>query len=249
MESSSLNTVDRPSLYWYKKYLYKVTKNAEKNIDRSNRWIIYKKFAKPLNGSFWYFMPFFIGYFLSLFQTFKVYGSLKSASIFNKRLYHYFWRKSFFVYLFYFLFGPILLFVLLFFFPLYSGIDVQLFFDSWSKIFKTIFTDNFVTSLNFFVENVVFPVFNSYQWIFGIFVFGFSSCINLGFLFALIVFNVVNDKMITLYTLEDNLKMKISRFAYSRRRMNSPTHTVDSNINITINNVPQTVHSNNPLNK
>lgn len=206
LESSNVSSVDRPSFYWNKKYLDKVNGIVEKNINNNNseKMSIYKKFPKFFKISFWHFMPFFIGYFLSMVSLFGAYGRIKTSSIFNKGLYKYFYRRYAIMLTIYFIFGPLLLIGLIIFYPVLGGLSFNSLTTGWQELFAGNF-DSFVTT-------VIVPTFNTNAWWIGILVIGLISCINVSTIISYFIINKHNDLTITLFTLEDNLKMKISRF-------------------------------------
>ncbi len=212
VESNSVSSVDRPSFYWNKKYLDKVNGIVEQNIDNNNseKISIYKKFPKFFKISFWHFIPFFIGYFLSMSSLFASYGRIKSSSIFNKQLYKYFFGRYISLILIYFVFGPVLLIVLILFYPVLGGLNFNTLVSGWQQLFSGNF-DGFVTT-------VIVPTFNSNAWWIGLLVIGLISSINISVIISYFVINKQNDLTITLFTLEDNLKMKISRFVSPKKK-------------------------------
>lgn len=236
LESSNSSSVDRPSFYWNKKYLNKVNGIVEHNIDKNNseKLSIYKKFPKFYKISFWHFMPFFIGYFLSIVGLFGAYGRIKSSSIFNKELYKYFFSRYVVMLTIYFIFGPILLIALLLFFPVLGGMHFNTLFTGWQQLFNGNF-DNFVSI-------VIVPTFNTNIWWIGIIVIGLISCLNFSTIICYFVINKQNDRTITLYTLEDNLKMKISRFVSPKKKkmikkvvtVQLPVNEVNTNADVSV---------------
>lgn len=220
LEKIGVSSVDRPSFHWHKKYLDKVNKIVENNINNnaSSDFTIYKKFPKIFQFSWLYFLPFFIGYLISVFSIFASYGRIKSSSVFDKEMYKYFWKKAALIAFIYFVFGPLLMLTLFIFFPLLGGISFNVFQNSWSNLFFGISQSGLNASFHKFITDLVVPTFNSNAWWIAIIVIGAISMINISVVIGYFIINKVNDKIITLYVLEDTLKMKISRFTNSKSK-------------------------------
>lgn len=220
LEKIGVSSVDRPSFHWHKKYLDKVNKIVENNINNnaSSDLSIYKRFPKIFKFSWLYFLPFFIGYLISVFSIFVAYGRIKASSVFDKEMYKYFWKKAALISFIYFLFGPLLMLTLLIFFPLLGGISFNIFQMAWSNLFNGFSQSGLNVAFHEFIKQLIVPTFNSNAWWIAIIVIGVISMLNISVIIGYFVINKVNDKMITLYVLEDTLKMKISRFTNSKSK-------------------------------
>lgn len=210
LDKSSPNFVDRPSFHWRKKYLDKVNQIVEKNIETNNstKVSIYDKFPKLYKMSWFHYLPLFIGYVISLVDIFSAFGRIKASAVFDKGLLKYYMTRYYILSTIAFIFGPLLLLVLIAIFPLLGGLPFNSFATGWSALFGGDFDG--------FVANVIQPTFNSNAWWIGILAIFLISMVNITTIAAHFIINKKNDQMIILYTLEDNLKMKISRFANSK---------------------------------
>lgn len=211
--SQEVKNVDRPSLHWDKKYLNKVEAISSKNIEFNSNpnKKIYVKFIGFFQLKWSYFLPIF-GYFQSLVAIFCCYGRIKSSSIFNLELYKYFRRKSIFIWLIYFIFGPLLFLIISFFSPLFGGvITMEQLLSSWSQIFTS------SMGVQNFGSSILVPYFNSNTWWITLLVHCGVSIFNISALLSALIINVVNDNVLKIYFAEDNFKMKISRFVRQKK--------------------------------
>lgn len=220
LEKIGVSSVDRPSFHWHKKYLDKVNRIVETNINNnaSTNFTIYKKFPKIFKFSWLYFLPFFIGYLISVFSIFVSYGRIKSSTVFNKEMYKYFWKKAAIISFIYFIFGPLLILTLFIFFPLLGGISFNVFQTAWSNLIASFSQQGLNEGFHQFIAQLVVPTFNSNAWWISFIAIGAISMLNISAIIGYFIINKINDKTITLYVLEDSLKMKISRFTNSKTK-------------------------------
>lgn len=198
----------------YKKYSKKVKKQIEKNekFNNSNK-SIYKKYLSPFTLKWYFFIPFFIGYFISLFQVWSVCGKLKATAIFNKHLNSYFLWKRIGIRFFYFVYGPLLSLIILFTAPLICGVTLSNYVQCWRYFLNIDFNQESSISLFVFLMK---DALQNKGWINLVIVIFVHSFINIPVLLSWCVLHKVNDKVIRLYLLEDNLKLKITRLVVAK---------------------------------
>ena len=207
--------VDKPSLHWPEEYHYKVDKIIAKNkqLNSSDSVSVYNKVPCFFDIDWKDFLPFFIGWFHSLFAASKTYGIIRSTTIFNKELYRYFRMRMFFATLIHYIFGPVLIFVILFFCPMIGFASTNEFLDSWRKIIESFFSSGGQeTAVKLFSETILRKFLTTDAWWITLLVFALAPCINISSLFSFYVLNPENDQWMKLIILENEMKMKLSNF-------------------------------------
>lgn len=207
--NNKTNSMDKPSLHWSQNYMKKVWKIVNKNSKYN-----FSKKSSPYNNvptlyeiEWLDFLPFFIGWAHSLFNASYVYGLIRSSSIFNTELYKYFRKKIFISIAIHFIFGPVLIFFLLFFSPL-MDVTWETFSSTWSN-FSNISFQDFVTN---YVSNIIKPYFNGNGWWISLLIFAFGSCLNFSTLFTYSLLIDKNDDYMRLIFLQSDLEMKLTSF-------------------------------------
>lgn len=152
-----------------------------------------------------FFLPLFIGFFLSWYHVNKVYGIIRSASCFDKTLYKRFRIKYIILIFVFFQFIIGDTFLIVFFTPLIN-IPSATFFSAWSTMGSH---NGFFNDL---ATNIFTPFFNSYTWVYSLLIFIFYSIFNYYSLIAKLLFNHKSKNYIRLIILFDNLKMKLNHF-------------------------------------
>lgn len=200
---------DKPSLHWSKKYYDKVIKMVNKNSRRnySSRERKKQLVCSYYEISWMDFLPSFIGWCHALFSLSVTYGIIRSTAIFNKELYKYYRNRFLLCILFHFIFGPILIFLIIFLTPL---IDVpkDILFSSWNSLFKNLNQESFSN----FAEVVIKPYFVGKGWWISIILLTILPSINFCTFFNMIFVGKINDKYMKIIFLENELKMKTSNF-------------------------------------
>lgn len=208
------NNHDKPSNHWAPRYKNKalslVGKHSKFNFSKKRK--IYQKLFNYMDLSWKDFLPFFIGWMHSLYSLSVAYGTIRSSSIFNKKLYRYFRNKFAWSLLIHVINGPVLCFLIIFFSPLIN-IKASDFFDAWSGIGKLPIYE----ALNNIINVIVIPYFSSSSWWITFLLLSFLSILNFSAIASFVLINWKQDKYIKLILLEDDLKMKLSNFIKQKK--------------------------------
>lgn len=212
---------DAPSQYWPKSYKKSVEKSVKKNkkFNSVNR-PIYKKFTKMYYASFWEYMPFFIGWLVSLVRSNLAYGRIRSTTCFNKQIYRKFRKRIVLCNLLHIIFGPCLFIIILCFQPLFT-LNLQTFSNGWNNFFSTAFgPGDFGTNLsnasNQFSIDIIQPTYNTTAWLYGLILIAAIPIVNFSQIFSEIILNFQTKNYIQTLITEDSLKIKISRLRKSK---------------------------------
>lgn len=214
MQDKVIN-VDKPSLHWPEEYHYKVDKVIAKNqrLNSSDEVSVYNKVPYFFDVSWIDFLPFFIGWFHSLLSSSKTYGIIRSTTIFNEGLYWYFKERIVWSTLIHYLFGPIAIFVILFFCPIVGYQDHNVFFENWKSVFDNFFTaGGQEQATKIFAEKILANFFQTDAWWVTLIFFAIAPCFNISTLFSYYFLNPENDQWMKLIILENEMKMKLSNF-------------------------------------
>lgn len=207
INTSAIN--DKPSLHWSQDVMKKVNKQIQRNakFNFSPNATVYKKVPSFYEIEWKDFLPLFLGWCHSLFMLSYTYGLIRSTTIFNKQLYKLFRNKLLLACLIHFIFGPILIFFLIFFTPL-MAIESSQYYHIWGQLGKIPLNEWTIM----YSEQVFLPYFNSNAWYICLSIFIFLPCLNVSTLLTSLIFNVKNDNYLKLFFLEDELKMKLTNF-------------------------------------
>lgn len=214
MQDKLIN-VDKPSLHWPEEYHYKVDKVIARNerFNSSDDVTFYNKVPYFFDINWKDFLPFFIGWFYSLFVASKTYGIIRSTTIFNKELYWYFKWRIIWANLIYYIFGPFLVFLILFFTPLVGYQDQNVYFENWKKVIDSFFSSGGQEyAVKLFADTIIRNFLETDAWWVTLIVFAVAPCLNVSALFSFYFLNPQNDQWMKLIILENEMKMKLSNF-------------------------------------
>ncbi|MDE5767661.1 MAG: hypothetical protein K2H56_03855 [Malacoplasma sp.] len=214
MQDKVIN-VDKPSLHWPEEYHYKVDKIIARNerLNSSDEVSIYNKVPYFFDISWMDFLPCFIGWFYSLFASAKTYGIIRSTTIFNKELYWYFKKRMVWAGLIHVLFGPVLIFIILFFCPIVGYPDHDVFFQNWKDVIDNFFSNGGQEQASkIFAETIIKNFIETDAWWITLIFFVFAPCFNISTLFSFYFLNPESDQWMKLIILENEMKMKLSNF-------------------------------------
>lgn len=218
METSKVS-IDKPSLHWSDSYYSKVNKIISKNnkYNFSGKANVFHKVPTYYKISWLDFLPFFIGWFYSLFKVCKTYGMIRSSSSFYKPLYNYFRNWFWAAIVSFIITGPILFIVILVLAPTIS-IPISEYFGYWGSAFKTFISSGQQSEgIKLFAENIVNKFFTTDAWWITILLLGFVPCINISTFISYLCFNKHNTSWVQLIILENELKMKLSNFEKKKK--------------------------------
>lgn len=203
-------TVDKPSLHWSKKNHKKISKiiNENSKYNFNLKKSIFKKLPPIFEVTWQDFLPIYIGWWHSLFSVCKSYGIIRSSSIFNKKLYKIFKLKQIFSVWIHIIFGPILLFLVIFLSPLLAVSA-----DTYFNFLKEFNFNNFGDWFNQWLVIIVEPFFNSDAWWTLLLIIIFGSSFNISSLITYYIYYNKNDDYIRLIFLDNELKMKLTNFS------------------------------------
>lgn len=220
--NKSINqTSDAPSQYWPKSYKKSVERKVKKNQKyNSTNKPVYKKFFKMYWASFWEYMPFFIGWLVSLVRCNFAYGRIRSTTCFNKEIYKKFKKRIFYCNLLHVIFGPCLFLIIIFFQPLFT-ISIDSYNAAWNNFFSVgfgpgDFGTNFGNAFNQISIDLIIPTYNSSAWLYGLILLAAVPIVNFSQIFSEIILNFQTKNFIQTLVTEDSLKIKISRLRKSK---------------------------------
>lgn len=205
-----------PSQYWPESYKKSVEKKVKKNQKYNSANIpVYKKFPKMYLTSFCEYLPFFIGWLISLVRSNLAYGRMRSTTCFNKEIYKKFRKRIFLCNILHIIFGPCLFLVIIFIQPLFT-VSLNSYNAAWNNFFTVAFGPgdfgtNFGNAFNQFSIDLIVPTYNSAAWLYGLILLAAIPIVNFSQIFSSIILNFQTKNYIQTLVTEDSLKIKISR--------------------------------------